>query len=40
MIAYVGIEPFVFLSYSHSDKKIAEGVIVGLKRKMCRGILR
>ncbi len=36
MIAYVGNEPFVFLSYSHSDKQIAEGVIVGLKRKMCR----
>ena len=36
MIAYVGNEPFVFLSYSHFDKQIAESVIVGLKRKMCR----
>ena len=36
MNAYVGNEPFVFVSYSHSDKQIAESVINGLNRKMCR----
>ena len=36
MNAYVGNEPYVFLSYSHFDKQIANIVIVGLKRKMCR----
>ena len=36
MNAYIGNEPFVFISYAHSDKQIAERVIVGLKRKMCR----
>ena len=36
MNAYVGNEPFVFVSYAHSDKQIAESVINGLNRKMCR----
>ena len=36
MNAYVGNEPFVFVSYAHSDKQIAESVINGLQRKMCR----
>ena len=36
MNAYIGNEPFVFISYAHGDKQIAERVIVGLKRKMCR----
>lgn len=36
MNAYVGNEPFVFVSYAHSDKQIAESVIIGLKQKMCR----
>lgn len=36
MIAYPGNEPFVFMSYSHTDKQVAESLIVALKRKMCR----
>lgn len=36
MIAYTGTEPYVFFSYSHSDREIVERIIIGLKQNMCR----
>ena len=36
MNAYNGTEPYLFLSYAHTDKEIVEKIIIGLKENMCR----